>query len=92
MKSNLPEMCEEEIKPKLWIEELRNKTKRADKFPFAKSYDFIRNQIEECAEFGSSFTFFDYDYLDDETREKLRNEGLAVEDIMEIGKTRVCWE
>lgn len=58
----------------MWIDELREKVKKADKFPLTKSYEEIKAGIEERAEHGADFTFFDYIHISDEIREKLRSE------------------
>lgn len=75
-----------------WLEELKEKTSKADKFPLSKTYDEIKSEIDEVASFGQYFHYFDYDYMNDEIREKLRKEGLRVTDVMQIGKTKVSWE
>lgn len=74
-----------------WLEELSEKASRAEKFPFSKTYDEIKSEIDESALFGQYFHYFDYDYMNDETRERLRKEGLEVTDVIQIGKTKVSW-
>lgn len=74
-----------------WIEELLEKASKAEKFPFSKTYDEIKSEIDEAASFGQYFHYFDYDYMNDEIRERLRRDGLSVTDVMQIGKTKVSW-
>lgn len=73
-----------------WIDRLNIAMQNADKFPYAKSYESIRKKIEQSASFGMGSTVFDGYYVDEKTRDKLKGEGLEIEELC-YGKIRISW-